>query len=164
MSHQGLLIGQTQAKAHGKKSTDGVHTVQNPGQGGGWRWTWRSKRKVFPSTTVTPLTEKAMQSPFLTAAFAPHSIKPFGKKSIMKSPKNTRLAQQSFSWCPSPHPRASPQEAHEAGSCHSGMSHFDPRGASWHSGLCLALGSTLLLRLLPQVRVLANQAHAVRPR
>lgn len=129
ISCQRLLIGQIQSEAPGKAVCGWSPSSAGSQDRGRWVRVWRSKWKALPSTTFpAPLhPEKAMLSPFLTAAFALHSIQPLGKKRTTRGPRNALtvmalrmelgevvrsrrgmkhpLAQKSLSWGPGPHPR-----------------------------------------------------------
>ena len=60
------------------------------------------KKQLFSNTTVSPPSRESRAKPCLTAVFSPHSLQPFGKKSVMSSPRNTPLAQRPLSWSPTP--------------------------------------------------------------
>ena len=56
---------------------------------------------IFQHNSLSTLQRKQAK-PCLTAVFSPHSLQPFGKKSVMSSPRNTPLAQRPLSWSPTP--------------------------------------------------------------
>lgn len=147
ISCQGLLIGQIQSKAPGEKvrvSTDGARAAQVPRAGAGGDGSGEANGRHLPAQHPPPPRESnAKPFPRSCLCSALHSAT--WKEKDHERPKKHPLAQKPLSWCPGPHPRAAPQEVHEAGSCHSFMSLLG-------SPLCfrgcrhLAPGSKLLVR------------------
>ena len=97
-----------------------------------------SKQKVFAAQqALHPRESNAM--PFSHSCFCSPLHLAIWKEKCHERPKKHPFGPE----VPQLVPRASPQEAHEAGSCHLFMSHLDPHCVSWGTDICLAVGSTV---------------------